>query len=595
MNEKRDLNSLFSVRGADRAFKRVVPRRVEYVRPFKDIPLESVEWMKEQAYQHAGLEEYLPCWTGEMASRPIPFVSTDPKPLRTKEVFERYIRDVFAFLLPDMTPAIQTINKISALGYPVNGNPGDGVDHKAGSRTEGLKIKQSKFDVAMELFALMEQGDFDLYKDGYHTIGCRKQNEPPSKKREFQFITSSGQITQRDITAESRIIEVPGLGPMVGSRTRTIVRPPVVNLWLQCFDTLMHNAIKKHPLCEANVYTNQEWPSDSNFVSFDCKHYERYLGLCAIAYANAVGGRYEEQLLQLIYYPFVVPSDDWARFFELKPLFGPGVYPQFSSGLSPVAPLGKLANICVQVAFFVERKGLDVRSAIATTLSGTFGSMRRWSFGDDNRVLGPQGEIDEFCEHMSQYFEIEQDDTPAYLGTIFRRDYGRWFLPAKTYNLKLYQPERDFEFKDYPNLGMVSRRATFTEFGEPEIARDIIPFEDDLWNAIDHPYVKIVAAAIAERNSAMMKGVKLNEYLVTDKDYLMTEEEKVRSGMFWHLKPDVVASIVLSLVGPEVRALLPFKDMRHVPLPTPPSSLEPFSQAGIPNTEDEEEEETNSI
>lgn len=551
--------------------------------------------MKCEAYNHSGLEAYDPCWTGEMRSRPIPFVSRDPRPQKTQAVFDKYIHDVLRYLAPHMAPAMQTINKISSLGYPVNFNPGDGVDRKANSSSFGLKTKQSKFDVVLDLFALMQAGDFDIYKDGYHTVGLRKQNELPSKEREFQFITAGGDIVERTITAIDREIEVPGLGPMIGSRSRTIVRPPVVNLWLQCWDTLLHNAIKKHPLFDSNVYTRETWDPRAHVVTFDCKHYERYLGLCAISYAKAIGGRYEEQLLQLIYYPFVVPSDDWKQFFEIRPIYGPGVYPQFSSGLSPVAPLGKLANVCVQVSFFHEVKKQDLPSAIATVFSGSSSSMRRWSFGDDNRVMGDPAEVREFCDYMAGYFDIEYDDQPQYLGTIFRRDLGRWVLPAKTYNLKLYQPERDFEFKEFPNLGMVARRATFTEFGEPEIASKIIPFENELWNAVDHPYVKIVAAAIAERAKALSKGVTLNDYLVTDKDYLMTEQEKAASGMFWHFKPEVTASIALSLMGPEIKELMPFKGIPFAPIPTPFASPAPFSQGGIQPTENEEdpdEEET---
>lgn len=590
---------MFEVRPADRAFRRVVPKRVASIRPFKDVSNEAANWMKCQAYENAGLQDYLPCWTGEMESRPIPFVSTDPRPLRTQEVFRRWIKPVLAFLAPDITPAVQTINKLSALGYPVNINPGDGVCRDPNSGQFGMKIKQSKFDVVLDFFRDMQAGDFSVYEDGYHTVGLRKQNESPKKDRQFQFITAGGDIVQREITAASRIIEVPGIGPMVGSRSRPIVRPPVVNLYLQCWDTLLHNSIKRHPLFDSNVYTKVTWPADSHFVTFDCKHYERYLGLCAIAYAEAVGGLYGEQLLQLIYYPFIVPSDDWKRFFEIRPIYGPGVFPQFSSGLSPVAPLGKLANICVQASYFHDVQGMDERSAINTVFSGTSGSMRRWSFGDDNRILGPKSEVDHFCSYMAQFFDIEFDEVPSYLGTIFRPDLGRWVLPRTTYNLKLYQPERDFEFKDYPNLGMVERRATFTEYGEPEIASDIIPFEDGLWNDIDHPFVMIAAAAIAEKQEAHRKGIALNEYIVTDKDYLMTEDEKVKSGLVWHLKPDVTASIVLQLVGPEVRDQLRFRDMRPVPVPAPVVHPSQFSQGGIDpineGDEDTEAEETNAI
>jgi hypothetical protein len=586
-----DLNALFDVRRTDKGFRRIVPKRIPFIRPFKDVTIFDAEWMKERAYEHAGLDEYMKCWTGEMKERPIPFVSRDPRPLRTQEVFKKYFPAVLAFLAPHIKPGIQTINKVSSLGYPVNFNPGDGVDNDKGSRLYGTKVKQSKFDVTLDLFALMQQGDFSMYRDGYHTIGCRKQNEPPSKHREFQFITCEGQIVQRDITAESRAIEVPEIGTMIGSRSRTIVRPPVVNLWLQCWDTLLHNAIKAHPLFDSNVYNKIKWPDDAEFTTFDCKHYERYLGLCAISYAEAIGGRYAEQLLQLIYYPFIVPCDQWRSFWELKPQFGPGVYPQFSSGLSPVAPLGKLANICVQVHYFVSAKKLPLRDAIAVVFSGVYNNTRRWSFGDDNRVMGPHAEVKDFCDFMGTYFDIEIDPVPQYLGTIYRPDLRRWVLPRTTYNLKLYQPERDFEFKDYPNLGLVERRATFTEFGEPEIASDLIPFENTLWDEVGYPFVKIVSASIAERVASQRKGIKLSSYLVTDKDYLMTEDEKIASGMFWHLSAECVATIVLSLVGDEVREMLQFRSMTPVPIPTPEARFVPFTQAGLPTKEESEEEE----
>jgi hypothetical protein len=205
--------------------------------------------------------------------------------------------------------------------------------------------------------------------------------------------------------------------------------------------------------------------------------------------------------------------------------------------------------------------------------------------------MGDPAEVKRFCDHMASYFDIDFDDVPQYLGTIYRRDLGRWVLPARTYNLKLYQPERDYEFKDYPHLGLVARRETFIEYGEPQIASDIIPFEDELWAAIDYPFVKIVAAAIAEKQAATRKGITLNQYLLTDKDYLMTEEDKIRSGLFWHFTPDQTATIVLSLVGDEVKEQLPFRHMKPVPLPQQDAGFQPFSQAGIPQPQSDEGEE----
>jgi len=577
-----DIQSMFSVKPAAAGFRKAVPRRISSIRPFKNIPNYDANAMKVRAYEFSNLTEYIPCWTGEKATRPIPFVSVDPKPLRAQEQFERFIQPLFDYLLPHVAPATQSINKISSLGYPVNMNPGSGCDSR------GVKTHQSKFDVVLELFEPMQAGDFSIYRDAYHTIGVRKQNESPTKEREFQFINGQGEIYQKTITASERTITVPQLGEMIGSRTRTIVRPPVVNLWLQCWDTIIHNTILSYPLCDSNVYVSTEWPSDSHFVTFDCKHYERFLGMCALSYAEAVGGIYGEQLKLLIYAPYIVPSDDWTRFFEIRPQFREGVYPQFGSGLSPVAPLGKLTNLCVQIGYFTEIKHQDLRTAIATVLSGVSDKMRRWSYGDDNRILGDKSEVSDFCRYMGEYLDVEIDEEPRYLGTVFRRDTGRWMLPRDTYNLKLYQPERDYEWKDYPNLGMVERRATFSKYGEPEIASSIIPYEDELWNDIGHPFVEVAAAAVAEKMAAMRKGIQLNKYLVTDKDYLMTEAEKISSGLFWHFKPEVTASIVLSLVGNDVRDRLTFKSMPFTPLPVPDPANKPFVQQ---NTADEEPEQ----
>lgn len=579
-----ELQSMFSVKHASSAFRRAIPRRIPFIRPFAHIPLADVNWMKIAAFNDAKLSEYNDCWTGEMSQRPIPFVSTDSKPLRTQEVFRRHIEAVLDYLCPNIQPAIQTINKVSSLGYPINCNPGSGTN------AQGVKEYASKFDVVLDIFRILQTGDFSMFTDSYHTIGLRKQNESPDSKRDFQFISRSGKIFQQTISREQRIIDVPPLGAMIGSRSRTIVRPPVVNLWLQCWDTLLHNAIMQQPLHDANIYNTISWPSSTYFVTFDCKHYERYLGLCALTYANIIGGVYEEQALQLIHAPFIVPSNDWKQFFEIQPQYRQGVYPQYSSGLSSVAPLGKLTNICVQVEYFTKVKHQDERTAIATVFSGTSEGLRRWSYGDDNRVMGDKIEIENFCDFMSEYLEIERDDPPRYLGAIYRRDLCRWVLPRDTYVLKLYMPERDFEFKKFPNLGMVERRITFTKYGEPEIGAHIIPFEDELWTAIGHPFTEIATAAVGERLAAARAGVHFSKWLVTDKEYLMTEQEKAASGMYWHLKPEVTTGIVLSLVGDTMRKKLTFQTLPTAPIPEPEATFTPFIQRDAGDTDEETEQ-----
>jgi hypothetical protein len=567
-----DLQSYFKVQRVDKSFRQAVPRRKSAVRPFKGVSNYDANWMKVMAYEHAGNTQYNQCWTGEMASRPIPFVSTDSKPKYAQELMEKHLDAVFDFLLPTITPGVQPINKISSLGYPINANPGTGLDER------GVQIFQSKFDVVLDEFRIMQGGDFSKYDSGYHTIGVRLQNEPPSKERQMQFITSSGVIIERTITATDREIIVPELGTMIGSRTRTIVRPPVLNLYLQCWDSLIHSAIMKHPLCDADVYNAQEFPRDSKFITFDCKHYERYLGMAALTYASKVGGIYGEKLTMMIKYPFIVPSDDFRAFYEVTPQFKEGVYPQFSSGLSPVAPLGKLTNICGQVEYFVTQKGMSQRDAVQTVFSGVSQGLRRWMYGDDNRALGDPAEMRRYVNFMATIFDIEEDDRWKYLGMVWVPETGRFMLPAETYNTKLYQPERDFSFKDYPFLGMVERRQVFSVYGEPIISGNIIPYENSLWDAIEIPWHTIVADAAKERMRANASGQKLDSYLLTDKEYLATDAERIASGRYWHLTPDEVASVVVNIVGPSIKERLTFKDAPFVQLRPKKLFTKPYIQ-----------------
>lgn len=577
----KQLPGLFEVEKVDRTYRQVVPRRGAPVRPFKGIDNQAANWMKTEAFKHANLEEFIPCWSGEMASRPIPFVSTDDGPKLATDIFKKHIQPVLAYLLPQVEPHFQPINKISALGYPINGNPGTGMDDKT-----GIQVYESKMDVTLDLFAIMQSGDFSLYKDGFHTIGLRRQIESPKKVRVFQFIDDKGNVYQREITGVDRKIDVPQIGEMIGSRSRPITRPPVVNLYNQCWDSMLHNAILKHPLCHANVYTKERWPQGVTYMTFDCKHFERYLGMAAIEYANAIGGKYGEQLLMMIYYPFIVPSDSWKTFFEIRPLYSNSVYPQFGSGISCVADLGKLMNICVQVEFFMTHERVDERSAIALVMSGVSEGMRRWSYGDDNRVMGDRDKVEEFVKWMGTVFDIEVDETPSYLGTIYRDDIDRFVLPARTYNTKLYMPERDFEWKDYPNLGMVERRHVFQEYGEPEISGDIIPYEDELWAKVEYPYHMIATRAVTERMEANRRGVTLSRLMVTDKDYLMTEDEQVSSGLFWHLSPQVTASIVNQIVDQErIRPLLTFRDAPFTAVPKPKKNIMSYVQRDVDDTE----------
>jgi len=275
-------------------------------------------------------------------------------------------------------------------------------------------------------------------------------------------------------------------------------------------------------------------------------------------YANAVGGKYGEWLTKIAHDPYLVPSDSWKSFWLVEPQYRKGVYPQFGSCISCVSTLGKLANMCVRTHYYVTRRGLTPQDAVAATLAGQLDGTRHWMYGDDNRLSGPKDQADDFIAFMGEYFEIEEDEVPKYLGTIWRPDIGRFVLPGETYELKMYLKERDFTFSTYPSLGLVERRKTFSEFGEPEIASIMIPFEDQLFNDVDYPYFNIVTQAVKEMRASREAGITITKLQATDKDYLMEPEEQLASGTFFRLPADRTKEIVLKLVSPEIKAMFTF-------------------------------------
>jgi hypothetical protein len=112
--------------------------------------------------------------------------------------------------------------------------------------------------------------------------------------------------------------------------------------------------------------------------------------------------------------------------------------------------------------------------------------------------------------------------------------------------------------------------------------------------AVDYAYPKIVHDAIKEREAAVRTGVKLDKFQLTDKAYMMTEDEKLASGQFWHLKPEISAYLITSLVGEAVREHLTFKDAPQTTLPTPTKGVKPYTQDPLV-AQQEQERETYAI
>jgi hypothetical protein len=553
------LNGLYHVESASEREYKLIPKRRGPIRPIPGLTMHDANEMKLRAFEHAGLDDFNACWTFEPLRRPIPFVATDPKPARALEKFKRYGRVVLDFLLPHVTAHTQSYNKISSAGYPINSNPKNFSTTQEICQRIGLEAPtaSNKFDLLLPLFRELDAADDSRYKDSFSTLGGRLQYEAPDKKRDFLFINDDGVIYEHGVTREDRTQYIEELdGDYVGSRYRGVVNPAVINLYIQNWDTMLHGAIMKFPLCESNVYTRIKWAHSSEFTTFDCKHFERYMGMIVFEYANLIGGLYGAWLTKLASDPYLVISDSKKSAFKIRPIYKKGQYPQFGSGISCVSTLGKLTNIVVQVGYFVDTYHMPPEEAIRVVMAGEHDGLRRWSYGDDNRLMGSADKRKSFTDYLGQHFDVEVDDHPVYLGTIYRSDLDSFVLPARTYNLKLYLRERDYDWYTYPALGNYERRKTFMEYGEPEITKDIIPYEDQLFEDVGLPYHIMVAQAIKEKKQMLAHHESLTNEELTDKEYLLTPEEQVESGSFWGLPPSETRRIVLNIVSTEIKTKL---------------------------------------
>lgn len=532
--------------------RRLVGPRKQAITPLVGLTIEQAALMQERLFPLAGLEDLMDCWTGEPYRRPIPFVSTDEKPKRVAEVFARYLPIILQLLLPTLKFPYQPINKISKLGWPVCRNPGAiSIDKSSGGISDEDDEEQrldrrrqphpgyEKIDYLNYFINQFNHNDFSSMspEHAFVMLSGRLQYESPNKKREQQFINDEGQVYNHTIQREDREIEVPKIGRRVGSRYRVVFNFPVINLWMQCFDTALHSAILEWPLCRSNMYTKQTWSAEHQYRSFDCKQFERVLGMAVSIYAQNVGGIYGQHLQWMSDLPFIIPSDTRKTTWWLQHRYGKGIYKQFGSGMCCVADLGKLISISVHTHFFVEVLGVSPREAVIAALSGTSHGFTRYNYGDDNLMTGNPEKVDAFIKFVSNYFEIEEDEHPTYLGFKWFPDQSRFMLSRDKYVAKMILRERAWDWSDYPFLAWFDRRQIFKQFGEPYIAEKIYPAEDAVLDDCKFPFSEIALRAAKEKRESEQHGIALNAKDITEKDYLMTPEEKIASGRYWGYSP----------------------------------------------------------
>lgn len=564
----KDISDLYDVKPAPRSLMEKIPKRKRPARPYPLLTAHQAEYVMQNLMKRFGYDEYLDSWSFEMRKRTIPYVSTDERPRRVADKFKMYGPHIMDAILPQIKLKKQTYNKVSALGWPINKNPNaerkseapedpsdwSGILNELRARLTNTAKRNVLFD---EFFTRFDAGDFSGFEEQFNTGNTRGQPESPDKIRELPFISADGSVYLEDVDRRKYAEPIRSLSDKekVPLRHRLVVNASVINLYLQVWDTQVHSYLISHPISDSNMYTRMIWDRET-FVTFDCKHYERTIGMIVPLWAELVGGEYGQQLMAMATAPYLLPADDWKSCWFVRPKIGPGKYMQLGSGLSVVATIGKLANLAVAVGYYVEIKKLPIKAAIEVAFAGEYDGMRRWAFGDDNRLTGDAGEIERFLEYVGDHFDIELDEKPQYLGFVWRSDLHRWMLRNETYIVKGGLRERDYSFYTFPFLGQIERRNTFREFGEPIVAEQVMPYEDALYADLGESMHSVATKATQENMIARELGVMLTREMVTDKDYLLTDEQKLASGLSFELPLERVAHAVKVLVGKSMQEKL---------------------------------------
>lgn len=505
-------------------------------------PTLSVPWLdfqdqikiQDQLFGQFGLDDLVGCTTAEMRSRPVPHVFEATKTKALTDLYVKWLPLIFARIIGELHPPTQVFNKTSRMGWPVFGRA------------------QFKKEACLKFFQLVRDGDFGFFENCFHTINVRLQAESRAKERDFLFIARDGLVYPRRIDEKARTFKSKKLGATrIASRTRLVFNLPVPNLYAQCFDTAVHNTLLKKASFHHNMYDPTLAPFSGPTMFFDVKHFERATAGAVRARSALMGGKYGQIGDLFANAPFLCPSDDWKVAWLLWVDRESGWSDQFASGYSPVAPVQKEIFWALLAEFAVRTFGMSPDAALDWAAGGGDHRIRIKNYGDDNAYAGDEKALSDCFSFLKQYLDVELEDPPKFLGFLHRVD--GWKLGVRSYLEKTWLNERPpfSTFRKFPNYGWVLKRQIYKKFGVPELAKEVFPAEDDLLAAAGMPWSEVERAATLEEATAKQFTALTLDSLVHDKDWLMTAEEKLKTGMFEGLTPDETAPIIKDLLSEE--------------------------------------------
>jgi hypothetical protein len=513
--------------------KQLIPKRKGAVEPLPLVSALDARSIQRDLFDEWGLTEYRDCLTAEMASRPVPHVFERSKTAALTELYRRWGPKIISRFIPEMKAPVQAFNKVSRLGWPEFSVP----DNKQ-------PILEWHFDQVIH-------SGLGAYQESFILQNVRLQAEQVTKAREFNFLGRDG-VYAKQVTAEERRVRLGTLGEAFASRTRGIFNMPLPNLVKQTLDTSEHNAMLEYPIFHHNMYSGGDRLSGRPFLALDVKHFDRFTSSVVQVRGEIIGGLYGEITKLFSSIPFLVPTDDWKKnaFVAVPPDTKYAV--QFASGDSAVTTAQKEAFIAIYAEYFRKTRGVSDDQAIDLVLAGGDSSLSILNYGDDNFLFGEQSELDYIFSFLGDYLDVEKEEPPKFLGFEYSPDTGKFTLGVKSYLLKTYLPERSVntQFRKYPCLGWMLKRATYEQYGTPNTFTSLFERENQL---LQHyaglSWSDVVATALKEKRAQEMNAVMQSPLVLLDKVWMLTETEKIRLGLFFGFQPEVTGPVIRKLLG----------------------------------------------
>jgi hypothetical protein len=227
---------------------------------------------------------------------------------------------------------------------------------------------------------------------------------------------------------------------------------------------------------------------------------------------------------------------------------------QFASGDSSVAPVQKEVFVALYQEFAETHLRIPASQSLAWVLQGGDARLTIRNYGDDNSLSGDQQVLSACFDFLRGYLEVEEEQPPKFLGFLWTDN--RWRLGVESYLSKTYLNERKPgpPFRRFPYFGWTEKRKVYAEYGVAELEGAIFPRENLELEAAGLPWSKVQVKAAEEAFKAMGEnGALISPSWLLDKDYLMTAEEKIESGLYEGMFPGETAPMIMHLLGPQWR------------------------------------------